>query len=48
MDQVRRGPKEKPAEEKKVAVVFWVKQKHYLEAKKDANVIERKYHTKKS
>lgn len=47
-NQVRRGPKPKPATEKKVAVVFWVKQKHYLSAKKEANAIERKYHTKES
>ena len=48
MEQVRRGPKPKPAEEKKVAVIFWVKQKFYLSAKKEANAIERKYHTKES
>ena len=34
MEQVRRGPKPNQQEEKKVAVVFWVKQKHYLSAKK--------------
>ena len=48
MEQVRRGPKPKPATEKKVAVIFWVKQKHYLSAKKEANAIERKYDSKKS
>jgi hypothetical protein len=47
-NQIRRGPKPKPAAEKKVAVVFWVKQKDYLAAKKEANAIERKYHTKES
>ena len=45
---IRRGPKPKPAEEKKVAVIFWVKQKFYYDAKKEANAIERKYHTKES
>ena len=47
-NQVRRGPKPKPATEKKVAVVFWVKQKFYYDAKKEANAIERKYHSKES
>ena len=47
-NQVRRGPKPKPATEKKVAVVFLVIQKFYHDAKKEANAIERKYHTKES
>jgi len=47
-NQIRRGPKPKPAEEKKVAVIFWVKQKFYYDAKKEANAIERKYDSKKS
>ena len=43
----RRGPKLKPSEEKKVAVIFWVKKKYYNEAKEKANAIERKFDSKK-
>ena len=43
----RRGPKLKPEDEKKVAVIFWVKKKYYKEAKLKADGIERKYDSKK-
>ena len=47
-ETLKRGPKPKSPEEKKVAVVFWVQQKFFNLAKKDANDLERKYNTKKS
>ena len=43
--KVRRGPKEKPQQEKKVPVKFWVKQKHFKAAKKDAEDLEGKYNS---
>ena len=46
-ETLKRGPKPKSPEEKKVAVVLWVQQKFYNDAKKDANAIERKYSSKK-
>lgn len=41
----KRGPKEKPESEKKVAVRIWVKRKFYGKASKEAKTIERKYNS---
>jgi hypothetical protein len=41
----KRGPKEKPEAEKKVAIRIWVKKKHHAKASKEAKTIERKYNS---
>ncbi len=46
-EKVRRGPKPKDANEKKVPVKFWVKQKHYDAAHAQAMVIEQKFNKMK-
>lgn len=44
----KRGPKNKPDAEKKVAIRIWVKKKYFTKAKKQALAIERIYNTKES
>lgn len=48
MDQKKRGPKEKPIDEKKTVIRIWVKQKYYAKAAAEAKAIERKYNSIKS
>lgn len=41
--RIKRGPKPKPQNEIKVPVKIWVKQKHFNDAKKECDEVERKY-----
>lgn len=40
---MKRGPKPKPEQEKKVPVKIWVKKKYFSKAKQEVDAIERKY-----
>ena len=44
--QLRRGPKLKPASEKKIAVKIWVKAKHEKEAQKLINEVAKIFYDK--
>ena len=43
MKKETRGRKPLPAGEKKKAIQFYVKQKHYKSAKEEVKIIEKKY-----
>jgi hypothetical protein len=45
MSTKKRGPKEKPDSEKKVAIRIWVKKKYHAKAAKEAKKIEREYNS---
>lgn len=45
MKKETRGRKPLPAGEKKKAIQFYVKQKHYKVAKEEVKIIEKKYNS---